>query len=153
MIPADLETLLDRELQRLPSPRAPHTLLPRVIAAVQEWSGRPWYAREWLTWPLGWKVASMAVLLLTVAGSTMLVPGMYGVASDATAALSARTLNNIVTITQQVEATMNAARLVWRAVLEPYVAYLLAIVVLMSLACVAFGAALNRVILGRAFQL
>ena len=36
-------------------PRAPHTLLPRVLAAVQAWAQRPWYERAWFTWPLGGK--------------------------------------------------------------------------------------------------
>ena len=47
MNPADLETLVDCKLKALPTPRAPHTLLPRVLAAVQEWTLRPWYTRAW----------------------------------------------------------------------------------------------------------
>ena len=52
-IPLTWTTLVDRELRQLPSPRAPHTLLPRVLAAVEQWTRRPWYARAWFTWPLG----------------------------------------------------------------------------------------------------
>ena len=64
MNPTDLETLVDRELRRLPALRAPHTLLPRVLAAVQRWSQRPWYARAWFTWPIGGQIASAAALVL-----------------------------------------------------------------------------------------
>ena len=71
---ADLEQRVDRELRRLPAPRAPHTLLPRVLAAVEAWVNRPWYTRAWFTWPLGWQVASVALLVLAVAGVWMLPP-------------------------------------------------------------------------------
>ena len=44
-------------------------------------------------------------------------------------------------------AQMAAIRCVlWRALLEPFVACVFALAVLMCLACVAFGAALNRVV-------
>src|SRR4051812_35357151 len=74
MHPADLETLIDRELRQLTPPRAPQTLLPRVIAAVQAWTARPWYERAWFTWPLGWQLASIAALLVVVAASALLLP-------------------------------------------------------------------------------
>ena len=60
----DLERVAQRALERLPAPRAPHTLLPRVMAAVQQWTRRPWYARAWVTWPLGWQALSTAALVL-----------------------------------------------------------------------------------------
>ena len=60
MNPDDLERLAHHELHRLPAPRAPRTLLPRVMAAVEAWANRPWYTRAWFTWPLGWQVASLA---------------------------------------------------------------------------------------------
>ena len=74
MNPDDLERLTHRELHRLPAPRAPRTLLPRVMAAVEAWANRPWYTRAWFTWPLGWQVASAAALVLLVTGGVMLAP-------------------------------------------------------------------------------
>ena len=62
MDPADLETFVDGELRRLPLPRAPQTLLPRVLAAVEQWRERPWYARAWFTWPLAWQSGRSAAL-------------------------------------------------------------------------------------------
>ena len=59
----DLEPRVDRELRRLPAPRAPHTLLPRVMAAAEAWAERPWYTRAWVTWPLAWQVVSVAALV------------------------------------------------------------------------------------------
>lgn len=126
---ADLEQRVDRELRRLPAPRAPHTLLPRVLAAVEAWVNRPWYTRAWFTWPLGWQVASVAVLALAIAGLWMLPPAPPSV---------------IV--------TTNAGRVLWRTIVEPFLAYAFVIVVIMCLACAAFGAALSYVFVERAEQ-
>src|SRR6185436_19684837 len=70
----DLERRVHRELERLPSPLAPDSLLPRVLAAVDAWARRPWYTRAWFTWPLGWQVASVLVLALFAVGIWMLPP-------------------------------------------------------------------------------
>lgn len=126
---ADLEQRVDRELRRLPAPRAPHTLLPRVLAAVEAWVNRPWYTRAWFTWPLGWQVASVALLVLTVAGVWMLPPAPPSVV-----------------------VTTNAGRVLWRTIVEPFLAYAFVIVVIMCLACAAFGAALSYVFVERAEQ-
>ena len=48
MDPDELASLIDRELRDLPGPRAPRSLLPRVLEAVAE-ARRPWYARAWRT--------------------------------------------------------------------------------------------------------
>lgn len=126
---ADLEQRVDRELRRLPPPRAPHTLLPRVLAAVEAWVNRPWYTRAWFTWPLGWQVASVAALVLVVAGLWMLPPAPPSVV-----------------------VTTNAGRVLWRTIVEPFLAYAFVIVVIMCLACAAFGAALSYVFVERAEQ-
>ena len=78
MHPVDLETLVGGELRRLPMPRAPQTLLPRVLAAVQAWAQRPWYERAWFTWPVGLQIASIAALILIVGGGAMLLPRTHG---------------------------------------------------------------------------
>ena len=149
MHPADLETLVDRELRQLPVLRAPHTLLPRVLAAVQQWSRRPWYARAWLTWPLGWQVVSMAALILLVVGSVMLLPSARAAAGGAASPVAARVMSDVAGILQRAELTVNAVRVLWRALVEPLVAYAFALVALMCLACAAFGTALNRVVFER----
>ena len=126
---ADLEQKVDRELRRLPAPRAPHTLLPRVLAAVEAWVNRPWYTRAWFTWPLGWQVASVALLVPAVVGVWMLPPAPTSVV-----------------------VTTNAGRVLWRTMVEPFLAYAFVIVVIMCLACAAFGAALSYVFVERAEQ-
>ena len=125
----DLERRVERELRRLPSPAAPHTLLPRVLAAVDAWARRPWYTRAWFTWPAGWQVASIVAVLLVAIGMWM---------------LPAAPPSLVV--------TTNAGRVLWRTMVEPFLAYAFAIVVLMCLACAVFGAALSYVFVERAEQ-
>ena len=129
MLFADLEQRVDRELRRLPAPRAPHMLLPRVLAAVEAWVNRPWYTRAWFTWPLGWQVASVALVAAVFIGVWLLPPAPPSVV-----------------------VTTNAGRVLWRTIVEPFLAYAFVIVVIMCLACAAFGAALSYVFVERAEQ-
>ena len=125
----DLEQRVNRELRRLPSPPAPHTLLPRVLAAVDAWVNRPWYERAWFTWPLGWQAASIALVAL------------LGYAVWA--------LPSLITVPSSVVATSNGASIVWRTLIQPFMVYAFGLIVLMCLACAAFGTALNYVFLER----
>ena len=149
MYPAELETLVDRELKRLPMPRAPQTLLPRVLAAVQQWSRRPWYARAWLTWPLAWQLVSSVALILLIVGTVIVLPGALAAASGATSPFAAGVTSDMTGMWQRAAATFHASRIVWRATVEPLAVYVFALVTLMCMACAAFGTALNRVALGR----
>jgi hypothetical protein len=149
MHPVDLETLVGRELRRLPMPRAPHTLLPRVLAAVEAWAHRPWYERAWFTWPLGWQVASIATLILIVGGGAVLLPTTIAVAGASASPLTGRVMADAASVAQFAEVTTNAALVIWRALLQPVIGYAFAIVLLMWLACAAFGAALSRVVFER----
>ena len=145
-----LEQRVHDELSRLPLPMAPHTLLPRVLAAVDAWARRPWYTRAWFTWPLGWQVASAAALILILTGGVMLAPRVQAVASTAITAV--RVVAGGVTDAPQVETTTNTARILWRTLLEPLATYALVVVVLMFVACAVFGTALNHVVIERAEQ-
>jgi hypothetical protein len=142
----DLETRIDRALRRLPAPRAPQTLLPRVLAAVQEWSQRPWYARAWFTWPIGGQIVSAAALILVVVGGALLTASAQTVVDQA----ATRLLSGVMPVAHRAEAMLNAARVVWHAVIAPLAVYAGAVVVLMWLACVAFATALGHVAFGRA---
>jgi hypothetical protein len=78
---------------------------------------------------VGWQVASVALLALAVAGVWMLPPAPASVV-----------------------VTTNAGRVLWRTIIEPFLAYAFVIVVIMCLACAAFGAALSYVFVERAEQ-
>jgi len=149
MYPADLDVLVDRQLKQLPLPRAPQTLLPRVLAAVEQWTRRPWYERAWFTWPVGWQIASLAVLAVLVAGGAVLLTGVRAAAGETVSRLVPGVLSEVADTANRVDATMNAGRVVWRVLLEPLAAYAFALVVLMCLACAAFGTVLNRIAFGR----
>ena len=147
----DLETRVQRELKRLPAPRAPHTLLPRVMAAVQAWAGRPWYSRAWFTWPLGLQVASAAALALVIAGGVVLAPAAEAAAANALTAVRIVATGG-ADVARPIETTASSARILWRTLLEPLASYALVVVVLMFLACAVFGTALNHVVIERAEQ-
>jgi hypothetical protein len=141
----DLETIVGRELRQLPAPRAPHTLMPRVLAAVRAWTERPWYERAWFSWPLGWQVASAAALILI----GMLLPLARNMAVAAVSPFAAPMMSELVDVAGRTVVAVNAASVLWRALFQPVIPYVFGLAMMMCLACVAFGAALNHVVLGR----
>ena len=145
----DLERAVQRELRRLPEPIAPVTLLPRVLAAVQQWSQRPWYAREWFTWPIGWQVISVAVFAGLVGAGVMVFPTAEQAIATTVAARTATATAALAGAVGHAEAAVAAGRIIWRALAEPLVPYAFGVVVLMCVACAAFGTALNRVVFER----
>jgi hypothetical protein len=116
-----LEQWLHRELARLPAPRAPRTLLPRVLAAIE----RPWYARAWRTWPAAARATALATAVALLAGTTWL-------------AVSVESLS----------AWPDVVRIGWRLLVQPVVVYAFGVAVAFSLTAAASWAALTRVALG-----
>ncbi|MGB7217831.1 MAG: hypothetical protein WBD07_03390 [Vicinamibacterales bacterium] len=155
MRPVNQDTLaeiVDTELRQLPTPPAPPTLLPRVMAGVQGWARRPWYTRRWFTWPLAWQAASIAALCLLGAGGLALLPSVEGAATRIATVYTSDVAGDAVGIAERAEVTMNAAVILWRAILQPFAVYAFGLIALMCLACAAFGALLNHVIVGRTVQ-
>jgi hypothetical protein len=122
-----LQAQVDRELRQLQPPRAPGTLLPRVMQIVATRAHRPWYARSWFTWPWPWRIASIAAVALVAYSVWRLPPAPPAVVT-----------------------AISTTRIVWDTLVQPLLPYLVAIMVLMGLACAVFGAALNYVLLERA---
>ena len=58
MTSAELESLVAREVAKLPRPRAPRSLVPRVLAAVRHRRVEPWHRRGWRAWPATLKFAT-----------------------------------------------------------------------------------------------
>lgn len=126
----DLERLVDRELKQLPVPRAPRSLLPRVMAAV---SARPaaWYARPWLLWPR-WLQALSAVAFAGIAvGAWMLWTE---------APQLAQRLNQMAAV----------SRALWNVLFGPLAFIILGLTILVALACAAAWTAVTRVTFGGA---
>ena len=135
MDPADLDRLLDEELRALPAPRAPHTLLPRVMAAAAVAAAAPAAPVEtgWSTWPRAWQAAAAALVLTCAAGMAWLV-----FAPPAPVARAAHATGEVVAV----------MRVTWDALLQPASGYLLVLGVSFALACAAVWAALEAALGG-----
>lgn len=124
---------LDRELAELPRPRAPRTLLPRVMAATMR---APAAETGWMTWPRSWQAASVAALIAVVAG-------VAWVFSAPPAPVSG--------MAQSAGQAATTIRVLWNVVVEPAATYLFVIGIALTLICAAAWAALE-VALGGASQ-
>src|SRR6516164_872091 len=124
----DLEQAVHAELRQLPVPRAPQTLLPRVMRAVEAASQPAWYSRAWFTWPWWLRIASLACVALLGYGLWRLPLALPAPPPS-------------------VAAAMGTTRVIWEALIQPLLPYLVVVMVLMGVACVVFGAALNYVLL------
>jgi hypothetical protein len=67
----ELEALMERELRRLPLRKAPSSLAPRVLAAIQARTHAPWWKRPIWTWPCStqWLVATLIFAVLITGAS------------------------------------------------------------------------------------
>jgi type IV secretory pathway VirB2 component (pilin) len=120
----DLDRRLDRELARLSRPRAPQSLLPRVLAAT---TLRP-AATGWFTWPKEWRVASVAAMTALVAAAAWLLSAPPEPVSG---------------MAQSAGQAATTVRVLWDVVLEPAATYLAIIGIVLTLICAAAWAALE----------
>lgn len=143
MDPRELESLIDRQLRRLPEPRAPRSLLPRVMAAVAE-ARRPWYARAWRTWPIGLQIASALGCLAAIAAMSLALPTVQTWLVADSSPLWTDLASRAGRIVVHTEDFGRAAEVVWRALIAPVATAALVPVLMMCAASLAFGAALSR---------
>jgi hypothetical protein len=146
----DLEQLIDRELRELAPPRAPGTLLPRVLLAVADEETAPWYSRAWVTWPREFQVFSAALLVLIVAGLWWLVPSGQQWIVDVASPTATRVYVGGVEATGWAAQLTTVVRLVWQVLVQPIAMTFLALMVAVSLMCGALWTAVNRLALGGA---
>lgn len=132
MDPADLDARLDRELRGLPAPRAPRTLLPRVLAATANRAPQA-AATGWFTWPLGWRIVSVAFVAALAAVASFLFSSPPQSLSHA-----AETAGDAATV----------ARVLWQVVAQPVASYLFILGISLALACVLAWAALEAALGG-----
>jgi hypothetical protein len=146
---ADLESIIDRQLRRLPPPAAPDTLLPRVMAAVRAWSVRPWYQRTWFTWPIGLQVASLALFAGAILGAGVALPwSVLALDRFAGTAVSVAT-RDVPDLSARLSAVSSAVQVVWHALVHPVLVYAAVVVCVLFAACVTVAVALNHVVFGR----
>jgi len=147
MDPDELAALIDSELRDLPGPRAPRSLLPRVLAAVAE-ARRPWYARAWRTWPSAWQAASVGACALFLAAAALSLPVVQTAAIHYAAPAVAPVAEAVQPVASRIEAVQRAFEVIWRVVIGPVAAMALVPVFLMLAASLALGAALRRLAFG-----
>lgn len=123
---------LGRALRALPPARAPHTLAPRVMAAVQA-SLNARVARTWFDWPVTAQVASVMAFALVVAGLSWSWPLAAGVVDRAASFEGVRVVS-----------------VLFRALWQPLVFYLVVGMTITALLCATCGALLSRIALGGA---
>lgn len=95
-----LEARVRRELEALGELPAPPALANRIMQRLAERPAAPWYRRAWPTWPLGWRLASLTVLL-----------GAFG-----GLCFGAWELNRTVTTMEQTSSWFADAQALWRTV-------------------------------------
>ena len=127
MDPADIDSRLDHELRELPMPRAPRTLLPRVLAATVERAPRA-AATGWFTWPVAWRIAALVLVAAITAGVSVLLSSPPQRLSNA-----AETAGEVATV----------ARVLWQVMAQPIASYLFVLGVSLTLACALAWAALE----------
>ena len=132
MDPVDLDDRLDRELAALPQPRAPRTLLPRVLAATVAAEARVG-ATGWFTWPLAWRIASIVALVALVTGGSLFATAPPQQISDA-----AESAGEVATV----------ARVLGDVLAHPLATYLFVLGVSLALACALAWAALEAALGG-----
>lgn len=128
---SDLERIVDRELKRLPVPRAPRSFAPRVMAAVAAARPAAWYARPWLMWPV-WMQA------MSVIGFAGLAAGGWTL------------WNQAPELAQRANQMAAVSRAFWNVLFGPIAIVVLALTVVVALACAAAWTAVSRVTFGGA---
>jgi hypothetical protein len=142
MDPVEIEREIDRELRRLPAPRAPRTLAPRVMRAIAV-APPAAAAAGWRTWPVAWQWVSLAVLASAGCAAAW-------VWSAAAAWLSAAVSSpvepwSLPSLVTSLQAAAISAGIIWRAFLAPIAGPAIGIVTVMCTACGLLGAALRYV--------
>jgi anti-sigma factor RsiW len=150
MQPDDLERLIDDRLRRLPPPQAPSALAPRIMRSVEDWATRPWYTRAWMTWPIGWRVASVVAAAAMLAALVVFIPSFYETSASVTSSAMDSVARRATPATRRVDVVVTAVVVVWRALIAPVVPYALGVVMVMFLACGLAGTALSYLVFGKA---
>jgi len=148
MNPIDLEQLVDGELKRLPTPPAPRTLLPRVLAATAA-HPHPQPARGWAGWPRAWQFVGGAVTAVMLLGvwkllvfSRPLLDQLFPTTGSTGASTLTRNADDVATV----------VRVLWEGLLQPVATYVSVLAVSFALACALLWTAVERLAPGGASQ-
>ena len=121
MKPPDLESLIQRKLAELPAPKAPGTLLPRIMAEVGRTGRSPKRQRAWTG-----EVRQRPAFRLAASAALILMGGLFvDWASDGGVGSTwGLLLATAEEATIGAGAVVHESRVLWRVLLEPIAAYL-----------------------------
>lgn len=140
MNPIDLEQVVDAELKRLPLPKAPRTLLPRVLAATAaQPPARP--AHGWVAWPRAGQFAGGLVAALVLIGTWRLMGFIQPLVGGL---FSSPGLEGASTLTRNADDAATVVRVLWEVLLEPVATYVTVLAISFALACAALWTAVER---------
>lgn len=149
MTPDDLEREMHRALAALPAPRAPRSLRPRVLAAIEP---VPIVGRPWFTWPWPLQVGAVLgglALALALAWNWPLLVGAITARLPETVR-AALGLVDSAAVTGS--ALGRAVEVTWLGVVMPLAKLVLVLTVVLCTACAACVAALGRLAPGGVSQ-
>ena len=149
MNPMDLERLVDAELKRLPAPRAPRTLLPRVLAAVEVQQQHAKPARGWALWPRAWQFAGGVVMAAVLIGIWRLAAFARPFIDELLPAVG---MGRAAALTRSADDAATVVRVLWEVVLQPVATYVSILAISLALACALFWTAVERLAPGGASQ-
>jgi hypothetical protein len=149
MSPIDLEHLVDAELKRLPTPRAPRTLLPRVLAATAAQEQRAKPTRGWAMWPRAWQFAGGGVAAALFVGIWRLVSLAQPYIADV---LSVGGFDRAASVTRSADEAAAVVRVLWEVLLQPVATYVSVLAISLVLACALLWTAVERLAPGGVSQ-
>jgi hypothetical protein len=146
LIDPKLEALIHQELRKLPNRRAPQTLGPLVLAAIQAQAQKSWWHRPWTTWPFKFRLAFMVA---AVCSATLFLSLSFAVLNgnltDSFGLKLAQGFGFLLPVWEVLRALSNAALLLTRSINQSLLLALSSLVFMMYLACVGIGTACCRV--------
>ena len=149
MNPIDLEQLVDAELKQLPAPRAPRTLLPRVLAASAAHEQRARPTRGWAFWPRAWQFAGGVVTAAVLVGLWKLAAFAQPFIGEL---LPAAGLGRAAAFTRGADDAATVVRVLWEVLLQPVATYVSVLAISLALACALLWTAVERLAPGGASQ-
>jgi hypothetical protein len=92
------------------------------------------------------------LLVLTIAAALLVGSAVQQLTSQATASLFSSMTIDLPRIASGVQTAATTLRVIWQALVQPFLPYLVVVIVLMCVASATVVLALDRLVFGRAFH-
>jgi hypothetical protein len=135
-----LEQQIDLALRQLPVRKAPPTLAPRVMAAIETRKQRAWWQRPCWTWPLSIQITAMVIYFAGLSGLFWL--GNAAVTTDwmsSTPSWISGFGGYLLSLGRGFISLAEAGSLVINTLLRPWLLVGMGIIFLMYLSCLGVG--------------